>query len=271
MKKILITGGNGYVAKSIYLALKDKYEITSISRSDFDLCDREKTNEFFKDKYFDVIIHTAIKGGSRLQSDSLDVTHLNLSMFYNLLVNRDHYTKLINIGSGAEIGYPTTPYGLSKSIISKLVDKECYFYNIRVFGLFDENELDTRFVKSNIKRYINHQPLHIHQNKYMDFFYMGDFINILKFYIDRDHRFEAPPKSIDCSYNYHLSLNDIAEMINNLSDYKVSISVETTELAFSYIGEYSIPHIENSDTPIIEYDGLKQGIINVYNKLKNEY
>jgi GDP-L-fucose synthase len=267
MKKILITGGNGYVARSIYPILKDIYDVTSISRSDFDLSNREETNKFFEDKQFDVIIHTAIKGGSRIYPDTLDVTHINLSMFYNLLANRDHYVKLINIGSGAEIGYPTSPYGLSKSIISQLVDNECYFYNIRVFGLFNEDELDTRFIKANIQRYINHQPILIYQNKYMDFFYMNDFINILKFYIDRNHKFEAPPKSMDCSYNYHLSLIDIAEIINNLSNYRVPINVDNTELAAPYVGKYSIPHIENSDIPIIKYDGLKQGINNVYNKL----
>lgn len=267
MKKILITGGKGYVARSIYSALKDIYDVTSISRSDFDLGDREKTDKFFENKHFDVVIHTAIKGGSRLQPDILDFTHINLSMFYNLLANRDHYEKLINIGSGAEIGYPISPYGLSKSIISKLVDNECYFYNIRVFGLFNEDELDTRFIKANTQRYINHQPIIIDQNKYMDFFYMGDFINILKFYINRNHKFEAPPKSMDCSYNYHLSLVDIAEMINNLSDYIVPVIVNNSGLAAPYVGEYSIPHIENSDIPIIEYSGLKQGITNVYNKL----
>jgi UDP-glucose 4-epimerase len=271
MKKILITGGNGYVARSIYSILKDIYDITSISRSDFDLSNREETNKFFEGKQFDVIIHTAIKGGSRIHPDTLDVTHINLSMFYNLLANRDHYVKLINIGSGAEIGYPTSPYGLSKSIISQLVDNECYFYNIRIFGIFDENELDTRFIKSNIKRYINHQPIQIHQNRYMDFFYMNDFINILRFYIDRNHKVEAPPKSMDCSYNYHLSLVNIAEMINNLDNHKVPVNIDDTELAAPYIGEYSIPHIENSDIPIIKYDGLKQGVINVYNKLKNEH
>jgi len=258
MKKILITGGNGYVAKSVYLALKDEYDVTSISRSDFDLCDREKTNEFFKDKCFDVIIHTAIKGGSRLQSDSLDVTHLNLSMFYNLLANRDHYIKLINIGSGAEIGYPTTPYGLSKSIISKLIDNECYFYNIRVFGLFDENELDTRFVKSNIERYINHQPLHIHQNKYMDFFYMEDLVSLINFYILNNNLL----KEIDCTYSNSKTLYHITNIINHLDDYKVEIKLNESILGKEYTGKFNDLGIK--------YIGLEKGIENVYNKLKND-
>jgi len=271
VKKILITGGNGYIAKSIYNALKDIYDITSISRIDFDLVDREKTNKFFKHKHFDVVIHTAIKGGSRLQPDSLDITHTNISMFYNLLANKTHYTKLINIGSGAEIDYPTTPYGLSKSIISRLTYNECYFYNIRIFGLFDENELDTRFIKTSIKRYINFQPLHIYQDKYMDFFYMEDFIKIVKRYIDKNHIFESPSKLINCCYNYHFTLSEIAKIINKLDNHTVPIIIENKEMGTPYIGVYNSPHIENSNIPFIKYLGLEQGIKETYNKLKNEY
>jgi len=35
--KILITGGNGYIASSIYKLICAKYDVMSISRNDFDL------------------------------------------------------------------------------------------------------------------------------------------------------------------------------------------------------------------------------------------
>ncbi len=47
--KILITGGNGYIAKSLYKGLKH-YDITSITRNDFDLIDREATKKGGKGK-----------------------------------------------------------------------------------------------------------------------------------------------------------------------------------------------------------------------------
>ena len=34
--KILITGANGYIGKSLYNALKDKYDVTAVTRTDFD-------------------------------------------------------------------------------------------------------------------------------------------------------------------------------------------------------------------------------------------
>ena len=39
--KILITGGSGYIAKSLNCSLKEKYDITIISRKDLDLTNIE--------------------------------------------------------------------------------------------------------------------------------------------------------------------------------------------------------------------------------------
>ena len=44
---ILITGGNGFIAKSLQECLKE-YNITAVTRDDFDLLNTEATNLFFK-------------------------------------------------------------------------------------------------------------------------------------------------------------------------------------------------------------------------------
>ena len=253
---ILITGGNGYIATSLYsmdIAFEDN--ITAITRKDFDLTDRYATDKWFEGKYFDVVIHTAVKGGSRLLVDGGNIFYENIQMFYNLLNNKHCFGKLINFGSGAELGIPNNPYGLSKNIISRIIDTEPRFYNIRIYGVFDENELDTRFIKNNIKNYINKKPIQIHQNKLMDFFYMEDLKKLVKHYIKETHL----PKHIDCSYSYHYSLDGIADIINNLSKHKVEIKVETPGHS-RYTGEY---------TPIISnYIGLEQGIKETYKQLQ---
>jgi GDP-L-fucose synthase len=255
--KILITGGNGYVAKSIYLVLKNKYDVVSISRKDFDLTNKEATTQWFKNKFFDVVIHTAIKGGSRLNQDNGEVFYQNLQMFYNLYYNKLHFNKFIHFGSGAELGQPNDPYGLSKKIINELISSEPDFYNIRIFGVFDENELDTRFIKNNIKHYLNKEEIIIHQNKLMDFFYMEDLITLVKHYIKENHL----PKIAECSYPEKYSLLDIAHLINNLSNYKVPIKQLDPIEGKAYIGKTSLD---------LDYVGLEQGIKKVYNKLGNE-
>ena len=255
--KILITGGNGYIAKSLSNGLWEgvgRNNISILTRKELDLTDRDATNKWFEGTYFDVIIHTAIKGGSRLGKDDGDICYQNIQMFYNLLNNKHCFGKFINFGSGAELGMPTDPYGLSKNIISKIITIEPNFYNIRIYGVFDENELDTRFIKSNIKRYINKEPIQIHQNKIMDFFYMEDLVTLIKFYIYEDDL----PKIIDCTYNESMSLSNISHIINNLSDHKVKIN----------IGKYNGSNY--TGTPLlfnIKWIGLEQGINKTYKTL----
>lgn len=251
---VLITGGNGYIAKSIYNALYKFYDITSITRKDFDLEDTKAVNDWFKDKTFDIVIHTAIQGGSRLKSEDQSVIDSNLNMFNNLFINKDKFKKFISFGSGAEIRMPETPYGKSKSIINSIIEKEPNFYNIRIFAVFDENELDTRFIKSNLLRYINKEPMLLHANKLMDFFYMKDFINLIKYYIDNDEL----PKRIDCSYKHKRSLIEIANYINTLNNYDVPINLEKDIILQDYCGISDLP---------IDVIGLEKGIQEVYNKL----
>ena len=255
--KILITGGNGYIAKSLYNSLKNSYEITTLTRNNFDLNHFKVLDSYLKHKYFDVVIHCAVSGGSRLKEDTISDMDNNLQMYYNLLNCKDRFDKLIHFGSGAEITQPETPYGLSKRVISKSISEQENFYNIRIFAVFDENELDTRFIKGNIKRYINKEPIIIHQNKFMDFFYMKDLISLVDYYIQN----ENPPKEIDCSYQQSYTLFDIANMINGLDTHKTQIIFNNGGMGEKYRG--------NSNT-LLNYIGLEVGIANIYNKLKNE-
>ena len=132
MTNILITGGNGYLAKALYEALHINYSVTTVSRNDFDLSNTLQTNEWLSGKHFNVVIHTAIKGGHRLIKDGASVLDTNLKMYYNLLDNQQHYTKFINIGSGAEVYQTNSPYGLSKRVIRESV--------------LDKNNLDKYFL-----------------------------------------------------------------------------------------------------------------------------
>jgi nucleoside-diphosphate-sugar epimerase len=260
--KILITGGNGYIAKSLFNALNEKYDITLITRETFDLRDQLATSRFFENKFFDIVIHTAVAGGSRLRIDLVDAMDANLTMYYNLLAQRSHYNKFIHFGSGAEDYMSDQFYGKSKSIIAASMLEKERFYNIKVFGVFDENELDTRFIKANIINYIKQKPLVVYHEKKMTFFYMKDLIMLV------DHHIKTDPRSLMpvsyCGYVTDYSLTEIAEHINELGDYRLNILVGKETAPHNYISNYNAGY----DLP---YIGLKKGIQETYNKLKNEY
>jgi len=254
---ILITGGNGYIAKSLYSSLSNNYNIISVSRKDFDLTDRKDTDNFFRGKLFDVVIHCAVKGGSRLKQESWKDMDDNLKMYYNIIGNKSSFNKLIHFGSGAEFNASNTPYGFSKKVIANSISELEDSYNLRIYGLFDENELDSRFIKANIKRYINKQPIEIYQDKYMSFFYMKDLIKVIEYYLLNSNA----QKDLDCCYSHIYTLSAIADIINCLSDYKVEIIKQNADIGNGYYGN-------NLQRPNIDYLGLQYGIKEVYKKLK---
>ena len=262
MKKILITGGNGFIAKNIFENLNHTYDIDVITRSDFDLLDTISVNKFFSDKFYDVVIHTAIIGGSRLKEDAPSIVYDNTLMLYNILDNKKHYSRLINLGSGAELAYPKTPYGMSKSVISNIIDSLDNHYNLRIFAVFNESELETRFIKSNILRYLNKEDIVIHKNKYMDFFSFTDFVKVIKMYIEEQS--SNLSKTFDCSYDTKFTLVDIANIINTLDEYRVSIRViDNDTLGSNYIGECNTEYK-------LDYKGLKNSIEDMFKVLKNK-
>jgi GDP-L-fucose synthase len=254
---ILITGGNGYIAKSIYSYLKNKHDITSITRADFDLTDCSATTNWFLNKRYDIVIHTAIVGGSRLKVDSDATVQQNLKMIFNLHENKHTFNKLITFGSGAEIFQPNTSYGISKKAIAEIVNATENWYNLRIFGVFDQNELSTRFIKGNILRYLRKKPMMLHGDKIMDFYYMNDLMTLLDHYIQTT----TLDKTVNCSYNEKYTLTYLANFINNLDNHKVPVIIESTGDLQFYCG--------NAHNVSITEVGVKQGIINTFNYLKD--
>jgi nucleoside-diphosphate-sugar epimerase len=253
--KVLVTGGNGYIAKSLIRSFSDKYDVTSITRKDFDLSDSVLTSKWFENRNFDVVIHTAVSGGSRISPDSINVVQQNLMMYYNLLSNKKYFNKLISFGSGAELFQKDTSYGMSKHIISESIKNTDNFYNLRIFAVFDENELDRRFIKSNIQRYLKKEPIVIHENKMMDFFYMKDLVSMVEYYIDND----CLDKEVNCCYAEKYTLNNIADIINSMGDYSVPIELEDEKITGGYCGMGILPPIH--------IEGLKCGIQKTFHSL----
>lgn len=148
-----------------------------------------------------------------------------------------------------------TFYSQSKREIAESIRNTDNFYNIRIFGVFDENEIDTRFIKANITRYMNKEPIVIHTNRIMDFFYMKDLVALVKHYITSSN----PNKEVNCSYENKYTLKNIANIINSLGEYTVPITVQNTSNLEFYCGESNLPEIDTF--------GIEAGIQLTYQKL----
>ena len=251
MKKILIIAENSFLAKQIKdYFFNSEYDLYFSTRKDFDLTSAEQTRTFFNDKYYDVVVNCAINGGIRGREDTLQDFLNNIQMFKNLVDNRDGFGKLINFGSGAEfdrslnidscletdvfLRTPKDYYGLSKNIITKEIYKYGKFFNIRIFGCFGVHEKESRFLKTNMRKALDGDPLIVHQDKFMDFISADDLCRILKFYFDTKN--ELLPKDLNAVYKKKYTLKQLAEMVKYHLDSESEILVQQEGLASSYTG-----------------------------------
>lgn len=272
---ILITGGNGFVGRNIAKSLKNTHNIFTPSSKELDLTNSTQVDDYLRSKYFDLVIHCAVSGGRRNKLDSPYTTYNNLVMFFNLLKNKDRFNRLINFASGAEFdrrteinstknslldSFPIDYYGLSKNIISRIIEgsPNINYHNFRIYGAFGEDETEDRFIKSNIIRYKNKESLVIHQDRFFDFIYIEDLVNIVKYYVEHP---KLESSTIDLAYQQKYKLSDIAKLINKLSAHKSEIIIEEPLNGLSYNG---------SNTGInttLDLIGLEEGIKRVYNAI----
>jgi len=271
-KKILFTGGNGFIGRQIIPFIQEAgYEVVRPKSTQVRLeVDNEVATLFNNGQHYDAIIHAAIVGGRRDYDDDNRVLRTNLNMFETLFKYVDQTDMFINLDSGASYGRPAAveepspddfgkvipddPYGFSKYIITKRVLGDPRGVNLRIFGCFGHHEENTRFFSTNINKYINKEPIQLIKDRKMDFIFADDLYKIIQYYLDGNDG----PRDINCVYNRKYMLSDIAEIINHLGPYKVEIQSEGQYPMFPYIGK--------ANNLPIKYDGLAKGIQKVYEK-----
>jgi len=199
MTKVCVLGANGFIGKNLAIYL----DWVGVTRLDLDLTDQHAVEEYFKTHTYDVVIHCAVMGGSRLKVDGGEVIYKNLLMFENVV--RVFKGKLIYFSSGAALrgNPPTDPYGLSKWLIDRRIETIPNAYSLRIWGCYGPGELPPRF--SAVCKRDGH--VIIERDRYFDFIDVEDVKKVVLEYV-KGHRND---KQYNLVYSEKLLLSEWAQ------------------------------------------------------------
>ena len=285
MLKILITGGDGFIARNLSEGLNADYAVSAPNSQELNLLDPIQTSDYLKRNLFDVVIHAATYDAAPKHStkDPAKVLENNLKMFFNLVRGKAHFGRMIYFGSGAEYSrehwipkmkedyfdqhVPEDQYGFSKYIMAKYAQLADHIYNLRLFAVFGKYEdWRVRLISSICQAVILGQPVKIRQNNNYDFLYVDDLVKVVKWFL------ASQPKNR--AYNIcsgeDLDFKAIAEKIVGISGKKLDILIENKDKGKEYTGDNSLLLSELKGFKFTPIDESIQALYNWYALNKRE-
>jgi nucleoside-diphosphate-sugar epimerase len=198
--KVCVLGAGGFIGKNL---LRDT-DWVGVTRQELDLTDLGAVEKYFEEYEYDVVIHCAVIGGSRLKPDNGEVFYKNILMFES--VARAFKGRILYFSSGAALrgDPPTDPYGLSKRLIEHRIDTIPNAHVLRIWGCYGPGELPTRF--SAVCKREGHVV--IDQDRYFDFIDIEDVKKMVEEYVSS--KWEMP-KVCNLVYPEKLLLSQWAE------------------------------------------------------------
>jgi nucleoside-diphosphate-sugar epimerase len=220
---ICILGAGGFIGRNLARSFPGSVALT---RKELNLLDAEAVTIYFSKHNYEVVIHCAVMGGSRLREDDHSVLDQNLRMFFNVM--NATRCKVYYFSSGAALrnfpNPPNDPYGFSKYIIEQ--HKSHRLQVLRIWGCFGTDEPSTRFLAT-AKR---DGHVTITEDQEFDFMHVDDVARVLEYLIDRPV-IGYPLNMVYPGKKYRLS--EIAEMAG------VSVTVYGKKNE-GYTGEYNL-------------------------------
>lgn len=278
MKRVLFTGGTGFVGKNIIPLLKEKYEVIAPTRQELNLRDTDAVYKYVKNGNFHVIVHSANPNPVKnAQCDeAVKMFEDSMRIFMNFYKVSDLCEKLLYLGSGAEFSktldminikeeevrrsLPEDVYGFSKYIMNELARTSNNIYNLRLFACYGPYDHESKFITHCIRCCLNNEPITIRQNCYFDYIHVYDLAKIIEFAIENDLKYH----DYNVASGKRYSLKEIAEKVKKAMNSSQPVILLTEGWNKEYTADISRLNSESKLSK--EFISLDQGI-----KIQIEY
>ena len=245
MKRILITGGSGFIGRNLCEQLGSDYCVYSPTRKELDLLSQQAVATYIKSNQIDIVVHSAVH--VPLFHGAENEYYNDMRMFFNLEALSGQVEKILYFGSGAEydkrfslrrveeeqIGFhiPETEYGLAKYTMNTLARGSQNIYNLRLFGVFGKYELwEIKFLSNLCCKVVFGLPLTVRRDCFFDFLWVDDLSGIVAWFLENTplhHDYNV------CMGNEY-SLLQLAEMVRKISGKDLTIELLNKEPNLDY-------------------------------------
>lgn len=250
MKRILLTGGNGFIGRTLVNStLATEYTIEAPSRAVLNLSDTATVDRYFEGRTFEAVIHSAAKPGHRNVVDTTALVETNLRMFYNLQRHRHRFGTFINLGSGAIYDvsqnitlvnesqqfdrFPQDPHGFCKYVMGQQLECLPQSVNLHLFGIFGPYEdWQIRFISNAVCKTLLDLPITLRQNRRFSYLYAPDLVPILRYFIE--HRPQHTAYNVVPNAVYELA--ELAELVQLQSGKNLPIQIAKSGYGLDYTG-----------------------------------
>lgn len=277
MKKILLTGGSGFIGRNIKESvLFQTYELYAPSHAELDLADTESTDSYFSLHRFDAVIHAAVKPGHRNAPDLTNLFYTNNRIFFNLLRHADRCGRILNLGSGAIYDMrhympmmsedyfgqhiPIDEHGYNKYVCGRYMEY-CPedIVDLRIFGIFGKYEdYAIRFISNAICKTLFDLPVTLRQDRDFSYLYAPDLAPILAWFIENKPRYRAyniTPDEVS-------SLLDLGRKVIKLSGKDLPMKVGTDGMGLPYTG--SNAHLREEMGAVLHFTPMQKALEELY-------